>query len=164
MQPPPSPVNLFPQNVVPQPPPVTSGEYLVHLPALNFYMGRDGVIPENRQDSAFWLDRVSAETLAQQVNGVVMDMRPSTVSAELSPALAHLKRFSQFIVWKAVPDPGKKPRKVPSDYRTGTVAVNAHDPAYWTNYATAQTTAAAWGSDWGIGFVLTRKPSPQAHG
>jgi hypothetical protein len=139
---------------VPPPPAVTiSAGYLVHLPSLNFYMGRDGAIPENRQDSAFWLDRVSAEMLAQQVNGVVMDMRPST----LSPALAYIGQFNQFIVWKAVPDPGKKPRKVPSDYRTGTVAVNAHDPAYWTDYATAQATAAAWGSDWGVGFVLTRE-------
>jgi putative DNA primase/helicase len=76
----------------------------------------------------------------------------------LSPALSHLKQFKQFIVWKVVPDPGRpKPKKMPADYRNAELGVNYLDPQYWTDYLTAATLAAAWGDDWGVGFVTTRE-------
>ena len=61
----------------------------------------------------------------------------------------------QYIVWKPVP--GKRPGKVdklPCDHRTGAVA-DAHDPAIWTDYATAGAAAARLGGKHGVGFVVT---------
>jgi hypothetical protein len=71
-------------------------------------------------------------------------------------ALFALTGYRQFIVYKVVPSdsrPGKTD-KFPCDYRTGKV-VTAHDPEYWTDAATAEATAAAWGYPYGVGFVFT---------
>lgn len=68
-----------------------------------------------------------------------------TLPQALQPLAAH----RQWITWQSVPDPaGGKPRKVPTDWRTGKAA-DAHDPAIWTDYATA----AAHGP---VGFVFTK--------
>jgi hypothetical protein len=66
------------------------------------------------------------------------------------------KRFAQFIIYKTVPSasrPGKMD-KLPCDYRTGQMC-NAHDPANWTDYATAKAAATARCEGWGVGFVFT---------
>ncbi len=147
----------IPQNIAPNSVPTATSGYLVHLPSFNFYMGKDGVVVENTQHPAFWLDRVSAETLAQNVNGVVMDMRPSTIRAAFSGPLFGFTAYNQFIVYCVIPSkdrPGKTD-KFPCDYRTAKVKVNPHDPQYWTDAATAEATAAAWGKSYGVGFVFT---------
>lgn len=72
----------------------------------------------------------------------------------MHPSLAALQ---QFIVYKIVPSqarPGKTD-KLPCDYRTGSVKVNAHDPANWTDSALAEAIALAWGPKYGVGFVFT---------
>lgn len=72
----------------------------------------------------------------------------------MHPSLAALQ---QFIVYKIVPSqarPGKTD-KLPCDYRTGSVKVNAHDPANWTDSALAEAIALAWGPEYGVGFVFT---------
>lgn len=72
-------------------------------------------------------------------------------------ALLGLTAYRQFIVYRIVPSvsrPGKTD-KFPCDYRTGVVKVSAHDPQYWTDAATAEVTAAAWGTEYGVGFVFT---------
>ena len=45
--------------------------------------------------------------------------------------------------------------KKPADWRTGRVA-NALDPAIWTDRATAEAAAAAFGPDYGLGLVITQ--------
>lgn len=74
-------------------------------------------------------------------------------AASLGP-LAPLADFPQFIVVLLVPRPTGKTEKLPLDYRTATVA-DAHDPQHWTTYENASALAAAWGSLFGVGFVLT---------
>jgi len=70
--------------------------------------------------------------------------------------LAALDAFSQFIIYRAVPSTARvgKTDKQPCDYRTGNLC-NAHDPAVWTDRATATSAAAKLGSEYGVGFVLT---------
>jgi Protein of unknown function (DUF3987) len=80
---------------------------------------------------------------------------PTPPAKSLSAALAYLKQFNQFILWNAVPDPGKhKPRKVPCSL-TG-YAIDKYDSVHWTDYNTAASTAEALGASYGVGFVLTR--------
>ena len=55
--------------------------------------------------------------------------------------------MNQFIVYR-------RSDKAPVDYRTGKLA-NAHDHSNWTDGATAAAVVQAWGTEWGIGFVLT---------
>jgi hypothetical protein len=57
--------------------------------------------------------------------------------------------MNQFIVYR-------RSDKAPVDYRTGKPA-NAHDTSNWTDVATASAVVAEWGSEWGIGFVLTEQ-------
>jgi primase-polymerase (primpol)-like protein len=74
----------------------------------------------------------------------------------MHPALAGLPAYKQFIIYRLKPSesrPGKRD-KLPCDYRTGRDA-SAHDPRYWTDYATAKATAIAFGDGWGVGFVFT---------
>lgn len=72
----------------------------------------------------------------------------------LPPALFGLTAYQQFIVYKLVPRAGGKSDKLPCDWRSGAVC-SAHDPAVWTDADTAARTAAAWGPEWGVGFVFT---------
>lgn len=67
-----------------------------------------------------------------------------------------LSAYRQFVVYKIVPSATRagKTDKFPCDYRSGKIS-NAHDPAIWTDAATAQATALAWGSEYGVGFVFT---------
>ena len=66
----------------------------------------------------------------------------------LATALQPLSEYRQWITWQSIPDPqGGKPRKVPTDWRTGHAA-DAHDPAIWTDYATAVEHGR-------VGFVFT---------
>lgn len=74
----------------------------------------------------------------------------------LPTSLAALGTYRQFIAYLAVPStarPGKTD-KLPVDHRTGK-RCNAHDPANWTDAATALAAAASFGTDHGVGFVLT---------
>lgn len=76
----------------------------------------------------------------------------------LPPALAALGSFRQFLVCLYRPSstrPGKTD-KFPVDYRTGLVC-NAHDPAVWTDSATACAVAAALGPAYGAAFVFTER-------
>lgn len=73
---------------------------------------------------------------------------------ELPPALAALRAYRQFIIYKIVPStsrPGKTD-KLPLDYRTGRVA-DAHDPTIWLDFDSAAVIAA--GDGHGVGFVFT---------
>lgn len=75
---------------------------------------------------------------------------------ELPTALAAMGAYRQFIVYVAQPSrtrPGKTD-KFPADFRTGRV-VSAHDPAFWTDSATAIAAAATLGAGYGVGFVFT---------
>lgn len=72
----------------------------------------------------------------------------------MHPSLNGFTAYRQFIMYRLVPKANGKADKLPCDYRTGKV-VSAHDPQYWTDSATAEATAAAWGSEWGVGFVFT---------
>lgn len=74
---------------------------------------------------------------------------------KLPEALAAMRAFSQFILWKAVPSkrrPGKFD-KFPCDIE-GNI-VDAHDPKYWVDADTAVTVASLSGVDYGVGFVFT---------
>lgn len=75
---------------------------------------------------------------------------------ELPPALGPMGAYRQFIVYMAQPSrtrPGKTD-KFPADFRSGRV-VSAHDPAFWTDHATAIAAAATLGGSYGVGFVFT---------
>lgn len=76
---------------------------------------------------------------------------------QLPPPLAPLGAFRQFIVCRFVPSSTRagKTDKFPIDVRSGKVA-SAHDPAVWLDAATACATAAAWGPEFGVGFVFTQ--------
>ena len=79
------------------------------------------------------------------------------MTAPLAPLIA----TPQWIVVLLVPLENGKMDKVPSDYRSGGPYVDAHDPQYWTDHATALRCAQAWGAapaggpGYGVGFVLT---------
>ena len=69
-----------------------------------------------------------------------------------------MNSIAQFIVYVLTPSknrPGKND-KLPIDHRTGNVA-NAHDPAIWTDKATATATATRLGPSYGVGFVFTEQ-------
>ena len=78
----------------------------------------------------------------------------------LPPALAGLAAFRQFMLWTLIPS--KNPRKaalgkmdkVPVSPVTLTT-VNAHDPAHWTDAATACALATQCGPTYGVAFVFT---------
>jgi hypothetical protein len=65
----------------------------------------------------------------------------------LPPALAAMGAYKQFVTYKVVPKPNGKSDKFPTDYRTGKV-ISAHDPQYWTDFATATATGQP------VGFVF----------
>jgi hypothetical protein len=75
---------------------------------------------------------------------------------ELPAALWGMGKYSQFILYTAVPSKTRvgKTDKFPADFRTGRV-VSAHDPAYWTDCNTAIAAAAQFGATYGVGFVFT---------
>ena len=75
---------------------------------------------------------------------------------QLPPALAPLGAYPQFIAVKLTPSttkPGKTDKR-PVSWQTGAV-VNAHDPAHWTDAATACAAAARLGPWHCVGFVFT---------
>lgn len=61
---------------------------------------------------------------------------------------------NQFIVWLSVPNPPKKPTKVPYDPVNNTY-INAHDPAQWMSYNDAAALVALYDVDGGVAFILT---------
>lgn len=70
-------------------------------------------------------------------------------------ALAALRDFPQFVLWKAVPSrkrPGKFD-KFPCDIE-GNVN-DAHDPKIWLDADTACSAASVFGEGYGVGFVFT---------
>src|SRR5512135_1341101 len=74
----------------------------------------------------------------------------------LSPALAALASYRQFILYRAVPSttrPGKTD-KFPCSALTGQV-VNAHDASHWVTSEVAHSIAPLFGPEYGVGFVLT---------
>ena len=66
----------------------------------------------------------------------------------LPPSLASMGQYAQFIPFALVPEPGKKDRKVPLDYRTGRPG-DPHDPGAWQTF---EAVAALTDK---IGFVFT---------
>jgi primase-polymerase (primpol)-like protein len=71
-------------------------------------------------------------------------------------ALQALTVHRQFIVCRLETSrarPGKTD-KIPCDFRTGNPA-NAHNRAIWLDADTVMQAAAAWGNEFGVGFVLT---------
>ena len=140
-------------GVTPVPPPPGSGYLITHS---GFYFDRSGKQVTNPRDAASWMHQGTAEALAKTW-GEGWSPVAAPVHPPLSAALAYLKQFRQFVVWKSVPDPGRpKPKKVPVDYRTRYVGVDPHDSQYWTDYDSAAIAAADWGSEYSVGFVLTR--------
>lgn len=75
---------------------------------------------------------------------------------ELPLALAGLAAYRQFMLWTLLPgkSPLDKKTKVPVSPITRTVA-NAHDPAHWTDAATACALAHQAGPTYGVAFVFT---------
>lgn len=69
--------------------------------------------------------------------------------------LQPLAEWPQFIVVKLVPRENGKTDKIPLHFNTAS-AIDAHQPANWTDYATARAVAAALGPGHGVGFVLTK--------
>ncbi len=67
----------------------------------------------------------------------------------LPPALAALGQYRQFISYALVPKGNGMFDKIPCDYRTGEIGINAHDPQYHTDYLTAAATGGP------VAFVLT---------
>lgn len=79
----------------------------------------------------------------------------------LPDALAPMSAYRQFICYVLSPSetrPGKTD-KFPVDHRTGRVPKKgnggAHDPAIWTDHATAIAAAKRYGDKFGVGFVFT---------
>lgn len=77
---------------------------------------------------------------------------------QLPAALRALDAWPQFITWGVTPDPQKpgKFKKFPCFWRTGEM-IDAHNPAYWTNFEVASAFAALAdrGHGSGVGFVIT---------
>jgi len=69
------------------------------------------------------------------------------------PAFDYLKSRPQWVSWKAVPEPGKKPRKIPIAARTGANA-SSSNPGTWTTYdECVQRTLRSQLA--GVGYVLS---------
>ena len=66
-----------------------------------------------------------------------------------------LYQTPQWIVVLLVPLANGKTDKLPVDFRTGNVGVNAHEKTFWTDHATALARAQQWGPQFTVGFVLT---------
>lgn len=75
---------------------------------------------------------------------------------EFPQAFAAMAAYRQFIVYikRPRPDQPGKVDKFPADFRTGK-AINAHDPAYWTDAETAMRAAITLGDAYGLAFVFT---------
>lgn len=63
----------------------------------------------------------------------------------------------QWIVVRLVPLPTGKTDKLPVDWRSGQVGVDAHNPAIHTSHAQAAAAAQHYGPDFTVGFVLTAR-------
>lgn len=72
---------------------------------------------------------------------------------QLPEQLRPLAGYRQFILWK-IAQRDSKTVKLPVDYRTAGVG-DAHNPEIWLDAETAINTAAAYGQDYGVGFVFT---------
>lgn len=72
---------------------------------------------------------------------------------QLPESLAPLAAYKQFILWMLAERDGKQV-KLPIDYRTASIG-DAHNHEVWLDAPTAFTTAAAYGPDYGVGFVFT---------
>lgn len=66
-----------------------------------------------------------------------------------------LYQTPQWIVVLLVPLPNGKTDKIPADFRTANVGVDAHDRNHWTDYGSAKSLAEKWGPQFTVGFVLT---------
>lgn len=82
----------------------------------------------------------------------------------LPEALAPLGAYKQFVLCRFWPDPGRpgKTIKCPVHPTNHYEEVDAHDPAFWLDAATALATAASLGGQpepsgagWGVGFAFT---------
>lgn len=69
--------------------------------------------------------------------------------------LGPLHAVDQWIVVLLVPLNNGKTDKLPVDYRTGSVGVDAHNRNYHTEFTIAKTLAEKWGPQFTVGFVLT---------
>lgn len=82
-----------------------------------------------------------------------MDFLPSALAA-----MGHYRQFICFILVPSKVKPGKFD-KFPVDHRSGMVPGKgnggAHDPAIWTDHATAIAAAKRFGPQFGVGFVFT---------
>ena len=71
--------------------------------------------------------------------------------------LTAMQSVPRWLVWQAVPEPGKKPRKVPfytnGTRRNGTLDTDA-DRAQLATYDQAKAVLAGRGDDWGLAFAL----------
>ena len=75
------------------------------------------------------------------------------------PAAFHaMNAYRQFIVYFLTPRPGTidKLDKIPVDYTSGRYPVDAHNLKIWTDFNTASAYAQKFGSEYGVGFVLTK--------
>jgi len=75
----------------------------------------------------------------------------------IAPALQALKAYRQFIPYRLETSKTRagKTDKIPCDYRTGK-NTNAHDPAIWLDFDTAEQRATAFGENHSVEFVLTK--------
>src|SRR6185437_13353591 len=74
----------------------------------------------------------------------------------INSAPVALTFYKQFVVYRTQPSttrPGKTD-KITCHPQTGRNH-DAHDPAIWLDFETAQATATAWGAPYGVGFVFT---------
>lgn len=73
------------------------------------------------------------------------------------PTLAVMRSVQRWLIWQSVPEPGKKPRKVPH-YLSGARRHGTLDtPEDWARLATydqAKGALAGRGADWGLAFAL----------
>ena len=77
----------------------------------------------------------------------------------LPEAYKPLADYRQFILWKSVPQPGGKVKKLPVDYRSLQPFKKGDDwqnsPNCWTDAANAIALAKLCGNDIGVGFFFT---------
>lgn len=76
---------------------------------------------------------------------------------QLPPALAPMAQYRQFLCYMLVPStrkPGKMDKLPVSPYSRA--VVNAHDPAHWTDAATACAMATAFGPSYGVAFSFQK--------
>ena len=81
------------------------------------------------------------------------DFKEAATTAQQKNPLAPLAAYRQFIVARRVPLASGKTDKIP--LTPAGDAGDAHNPANWMTWQEAYDKATAWGSEYGVGFVLT---------